>query len=133
MHCGHDPIWGDLGERGEDEPALVHAWVGEDEVVVRLDEVGHEEEVEVEGAGPPPLFAGPVAGTLALDAMQFGEELERRQVGLDDGGGVEEVGLGDGADGRSLVEGGGGDESGARQSGEAEERGPQVGRAVADV
>jgi hypothetical protein len=107
--------------------------VGEDEVFLGEDEVVHEEEVEVEGARPPPRFAGPVSGTLTLDAVQFGEEIARRKVGIDDGGGVEEVGLGDGADGRGLVERGGGDESRARQGRKAEERGPEVGIAIADV
>lgn len=130
---GDDPIRGDLGEGREDELAFVHARVGEDEVVMGEDVVGVEEEVEVEGSGPPPLLGVAIAPALELDAVEFGEELAGREIGLDDGGGVEEVGLGDGADGRGLVEGGGGDEACARERGEAQEGGAEVSVALADV
>jgi hypothetical protein len=76
----------------------------------REDEVGVEEEVEVEGAGAVGEGGGAVAAEEALDGKEGLEKDARGEIGREGDDGVEEAGLIGKADRRGGVErGAGGD------------------------
>ena len=96
---GVEGVGGDLGERLEDEPPLVHRGVGQAEGGgarrgFARGQFEHplivQQEVEVEGAWAPvlPLGFGGSAG-VALDPLEVGHQLGGRQGGGEDRGGVQ--------------------------------------------
>ena len=80
--AGEDEVGADVGERREDEPPLVQARVGDDELVVAEDEIARVEDVEVEGArGVARTFRRTTK--LGLDALQPVEQRDRLAVEFD--------------------------------------------------
>ncbi len=76
-----DGIGGDFDKGDEDEGAPGETWMRDFEVELREDEVGVEEEIEVEGAGAIGKGGGSVAAEVALDGEEGFEEDARRKIG----------------------------------------------------
>lgn len=129
----HEPFARDFGEGGQHEPTFVKTWMGQDEIIVKLDERTKKEKIEVQRPGSPALLRGPIAPSLAFDAVEMGKELERRGIGLGDGGGVDEITLDDGADGSCGMEGGDSDKACARKPGDSQQGCAKMRFAVADI
>ena len=120
---------GDLGEGGEDEPAVVEVGMGEGEDGV-MEDLGAvladvKEEVEVNDAGALGGGIGAVAAHGLLDGEEGAEQVERGEDGFEEGGGVEEAGLVEVADGVGGVEGGDGGD--VAEGGEAVQGFAEVG------
>jgi hypothetical protein len=113
VECGVEQVWGDFGEGGEDEAALVHGGVGQGEVGVGED-LGVssfsdvEEEIEVDDAGALRWDGGAVATHGVLDGEKATEDVERASIGFEERGGVEEARLVEIADGVGCVKAGDG-------------------------
>ncbi len=107
--------WGDFGQRGQDEAALMEGGMGEGEVGGLEDGVGVEQEIEVEDARALGWSVGAVAAHGVFDREELVEEDVWGEGSFEEGGGVEEtrlveiayrVGGVEGGDGGDMAEGG---------------------------
>lgn len=126
----------DFGEGLEDEAALVQCGMWECEGGVLHHDGAVEEQIEVDDARSFGWGGGAVAAHGVLDGEQAVEEIEGKDVGFQQGGGVDEARLVGVADGIGLVELGDGFEAAevvepangfAQVVGGATESGLQVG------
>ena len=90
---GMDPIRGDLGGRFERKTPLMQPRVGELQDGTTAHSRCREEEVEVEGPGPPGFFLRPIAARLRLEFEAVTEQRTRPSRPVDHDGAVEIVGL----------------------------------------
>ena len=124
----------EVGQREEDEVAQVGARVGEGERGVVGGDAFVEDDVEVDGAGA--VAEGSDAAGVGLDGVEFGEEVARGEVGLDEERGVEEAEVGKlwgDILRRGVVAAGGLEDGGAGERGDGGDRGIKGGLAVAEV
>ena len=124
----------EVGQREKDEVAQVGARVGECERGVVGGDAFVEDDVEVDGAGA--VAEGSDAAGVGLDGVEFGEEVARGEVGLDEERGVEEAEVGKlwgDILRRGVVAAGGLEDGGAGERGDGGDRGIKGGLAVAEV
>ena len=79
LEQGVDDLWRDLGQRLEDEAALMHQGMRQGQAGRGEDLVAVEEQVEIDWAGPP--FFAADAADLPFDLQQALEQSGRRKRG----------------------------------------------------
>src|ERR1700674_2614153 len=121
----------EVGEGGEDKPPLGEPRGGDVEVRVVVLVGADEEDVHVEGAGPPPLTADPVG--VPFEALRDAEQVPGAQAGVEGDHRVEVVGLGGPADRGCLVHRGHRDDGDAGGGLQAVDRALEVGDPVPEV
>jgi hypothetical protein len=130
VECGVKKGWGDLGEGGEDEAALVHGGMRKGEVgsgddLARAVGIDVEEEIEIDDARTFGGSVGAIASHGVFDGEKMVENVEWAEVSFQEDGSVEEARLFEVANGIGCVEGGDGGD--VAEAGEAAESFAEVG------
>lgn len=81
----------DVGQGRENEAALPHARMRDHEIGFVEPGIADEQDVDIEGPGPPPLMADPTG--VGLEPLSELEQLPRREIGLECDDSVEELPL----------------------------------------
>jgi len=97
-------VWGDLGERFEDETTFVHCRMRDSKSGSVDHAIVVKQQIEVDGARALRHRGGAVAAEFALDGEQGFHQFLGRQSGLDAHDGVHEVWLRGVADRLGLIE-----------------------------